>query len=284
MLPLTTFDPIDYLAIGHISIDQTPAGPVLGGTAAYSALTARALGLRVGIVTAWGAEIGLDVLAGIPVVASPSQTSTHFENIYNNGKRTQYIRQQAAPVDLALVPEPWRGAKIIHLGPVAGEVHATLPPGFRPTLLGLTPQGWMRAWNAEGRVSTCRWQAAEAAMPVAGATIFSAEDVDGDEEQIERLAHLGRLVVVTEGAAGCRLFWNGDSRRFRAPQVNEVDATGAGDIFAAAFLTRLLNTRDPWEAARFAVNLAAHSVNRPGLSGIPTQSEINTSLTEILRE
>jgi spoIIIJ-associated protein len=104
-----------------------------------------------------------------------------------------------------------------------------------------------------------------------------------NEEQIEHLAHLGRLVVVTEGAAGCRLFWNGDSRRFRAPQMQEVDATGAGDIFATAFFVRLLNTRDPWEAARFAVNLAAHSVTRPSLSGIPTQSEINTCLTEILQ-
>lgn len=281
---MTTFDSIDYLVIGHLSIDQTPTGPVLGGTAAYSALTARALGLRVGIITAWGGEIGLDALAGIPVVATQSQTSTQFENIYNNGKRAQYIRHQAAPIDLALTPEPWRGAKIIHLGPVAGEVEATLPPGFRPTLLGLTPQGWMRAWDEDGRVSPYSWDGAEVAMQAAGVTIFSTEDTAENEEYIEHLAHLGRLVVVTEAAAGCRLFWNGDSRRFRAPQIQEIDATGAGDIFAAAFLTRLLNTRDPWEAARFAVNLAAHSVTRPGLSGIPTQSEINTSLTEILRE
>jgi sugar/nucleoside kinase (ribokinase family) len=104
-------------------------------------------------------------------------------------------------------------------------------------------------------------------MQAAGVTIFSIEDVAHDEEQIEWLAHQGRLVVVTEGAAGCRLFWNGDSRRFRAPQMEEVDATGAGDIFATAFFVRLLNTRDPWEAARFAVNLAAHSVTRAALAG-----------------
>jgi len=48
-LPLA---PVDYLVIGHIACDLTPAGPRLGGTAAYAALTARALGLRVGVVTA----------------------------------------------------------------------------------------------------------------------------------------------------------------------------------------------------------------------------------------
>lgn len=282
VLHLTAFEPVDYLVIGHLTVDQTPRGPSLGGTAAYSALTARALGLRVGVVTVWGNEIPLDGLEGIPVVAAPAGHSTRFENVYLEAGRLQYIRQVAPRIDFTLVPEPWRTAKIIHLGPVAQEVAPTLPPGFRPTLLGLTPQGWMRTWDEAGKVSSCAWAEAAPAMQAAGVTVFSVEDVSHDEELIEWLAHQGRLVVVTDGAAGCRLFWNGDSRRFRAPQVPEVDATGAGDIFATAFFVRLLNTRDPWEAARFAVNLAAHSVARPGLAGVPTQSEINTCLMEVL--
>jgi sugar/nucleoside kinase (ribokinase family) len=61
-----------------------------------------------------------------------------------------------------------------------------------------------------------------------------------------------------------------------------VDATGAGDIFAAAFFARLHQTRDPWEAARFATNLASHSVTRVGLSGIPTREEVEGCLMEVL--
>lgn len=282
MLHLASFEPIDYLVVGHLTIDQTPDGPSLGGTAAYSALTARALGLRVGVLTAWADEISLDVLGNIPVVAAETDKATRFENIYVAETRVQYVRHAAAKIDLDLVPEPWRSTKIIHLGPVAQEVEAVLPAGFRPTLLGLTPQGWMRTWNQDGLVQSCAWTMAADAMQAAGVTVFSVDDVAHDEEQIEWLAHQGRLVVVTEGAAGCRLFWNGDSRRFRAPQVDEVDATGAGDIFATAFFVRLTQTRDPWEAARFASNLAAHSVTRPGLAGVPTQSEINTCLMEVL--
>lgn len=282
MLHLTTIEPIDYLVVGHLTIDQTPAGPTLGGTAAYSALTARALGLRVGVVTAWAGEIPLDDLGEIPVVAAQTERSTRFENVYSNGTRQQYVRQAAPKIDLSLVPELWRAAKIIHLGPVAQEVDANLPADFHPALLGLTPQGWMRSWDEAGEVTPCAWTAPDAAMQAAGATIFSIEDVAHNEEQIEWLAHQSRLVVVTEGAAGCRLFWNGDSRRFRAPVVEEVDATGAGDIFATAFFVRLLNTRDPWEAARFAVSLAALSVTRSALKGVPTQSEINTCLMEVL--
>lgn len=282
MLDLSTLEPVDYLVVGHLTIDRTQSGPMLGGTAAYSALTALALGLRVGVVTAWGNEIPLNGLQGIPVISLQTEQSTRFENISLNGVRVQTIRHVAPGVDISLVPEVWRAAKIIHLGPVAQEVPAVLPVDFRPTLLGLTPQGWMRAWDEFGRVHPCPWNGAESALQQAGATVLSVDDVAHDEEQIEWLAHHSRMLVVTEGAAGCRLFWNGDSRRFRAPVVDELDATGAGDIFATAFFVRLLNTRDPWEAARFAVNLAAQSVRRFALAGVPTHAEIEACLMEVL--
>ncbi len=55
MFELVPLEPVDYLVIGHLTEDLTPAGPRLGGTAAFSALTARALGLRVGVVSALSA-------------------------------------------------------------------------------------------------------------------------------------------------------------------------------------------------------------------------------------
>ena len=59
MREISLLEPVDYLMIGHLTLDAANGGPSLGGTAAYSALTAQALGLRVGIVTAWGGEISL---------------------------------------------------------------------------------------------------------------------------------------------------------------------------------------------------------------------------------
>jgi sugar/nucleoside kinase (ribokinase family) len=107
------------------------------------------------------------------------------------------------------------------------------------------------------------------------------EDVDRNEDQIEAMALASRVLVVTEGPAGARLYWNGDLRRFRAPELDEIDATGAGDIFAAAFFTRLHVTRDPWESARFATRLASLSVTRRGLAGVPTAEEIQACLVEV---
>ena len=274
-------EPVDYLVIGHVAHDLTPQGPRLGGTVAYSALTARALGLRVGIVTASGPETSLAALKDIPIVTIESPQSTTFENIYTEHGRVQYIRAQAVRLDLHRVPEVWQRTPIIHLGPIANEMDAVLPPSFSPALLGITPQGWMRQWDTENRVHSRVWME-ESALSKADAVVISREDVNGDEEQIEQMAHHTRVLAVTENAAGCVLYWNGDRRRFRAPRVPEIDPTGAGDIYAAAFFVRLLKTRDPWEAARFATLLASHSVTRPGLEGIPTAHEIEESTMEVL--
>ena len=282
MYSLVPLEPVDYLVIGHAAHDLTPSGARLGGTAAFSALTARALGLRVGIVTSAGAETSLAALDGIPTITIPSEHSTTFQNTYgHNSVRTQILHHRAAPIDFVHVPEIWRHAGIIHLGPIANEVSPILPKGFSPDLLGLTAQGWLRGWDESGRIHPVRWEN-ESALEAAGAVVISLEDVGGDMEQVERLAQHTRILAVTEGAAGCVLYWNGDRRRLRAPQFTEIDATGAGDIFAAAFFIRLYTTRDPWEAARFATLLASHSVTRVGLDGIPTKQEIESCLVEVL--
>lgn len=283
MSNLVLVEPVDYLVIGHVAHDLAPEGPRLGGTAAYSALTARALGMRVGVVTASGPETSLAPLQDLPVVSIESPQSTTFENIYTDHGRIQYLRAQASRLDLNRVPEVWRNTPIIHLGPIANEMDAVLPEGFSPTLLGLTAQGWMRKWDSEGRVSMTEWRDADPALARAGAVVISREDVDGDEELIEHMAHQTRILVVTEGPSGAVLFWNGDRRRFRAPEIMEIDATGAGDIFAAAFFVRLLKTRDPWEATRFATLVASRSVARVGLDGIPTPREIEECMLEVLQ-
>jgi sugar/nucleoside kinase (ribokinase family) len=284
MLELVTHQPVDYLIVGHVAVDITPTGVQLGGTVSYSALTARALGLRVGIVTSSGADAPLEALDGIQIVNIPAEHSTTFENVKTESGRRQTLHHQAAPIFLEHIPQAWRKAPIIHLAPIARELESSLSEKLSGTFLGITPQGWMRVWDENGQVAACVWDAnaGEQALGQAGAVVMSVEDVNRDLEQVEAMAHQTRILCLTEGEAGAVLYWNGDRRRFRPVEVREVDATGAGDIFAAAFFMRYYNTRDPWEATRFATNLAARSVTRVGLNGIPTAQEIEECLMEVL--
>jgi sugar/nucleoside kinase (ribokinase family) len=288
MLELVSLQPVDYLVVGHVAADITPTGVLLGGTVSYSGLTARALGLRVGIVTSSGADAPLGALDGIPMVNVPAEHSTTFENIKTPSGRRQILHHQAAPILLDHIPQVWRSAPIIHLAPIANEVDSSLVEKLSGSLLGITPQGWMRAWDEKGQVSPTVWQNSDQPLRHAGAVVLSVEDVNhnlpagGCAELVEEMAHQTGILCLTEGAAGSVLHWNGDRRRFRPPVMEEVDGTGAGDIFAAAFFTRLYHTRDPWEAARFATQLAARSVARVGLNGIPTAREIEECLMEVL--
>lgn len=284
MYRLAPLEPIDYLIIGHLTRDLLPHGTRLGGTAAYASLTARALGLRVGILTACETCQDAPELAGqgISVVGLRSEQTTTFENIQTPTGRIQYISNIAPSINLSMVPEQWLSTPIVHLGPVAREIEPNLVRAFPNSFIGLTPQGWMRSWDENGRVSFSEWPESTFVLQHANAAVISIEDVRGNEEIIEEMASSVRVLAVTEGPNGARLYWNGDLRRFRPPKMEEVDPTGAGDIFATAFFYRLSVTRDPWEAARFATNLAAFSVLRPGLDGVPQPDEVQAVMTEVL--
>jgi len=126
MPPAVPLNPVDYLVIGHLACDLTPDGPVLGGTISYSALTARALGLRVGIVSAGGDDISLAPLDGIQLVRAAGGRSTTFENVYTPQGRIQYVHHIAPDLRPEHVPDIWKRAPIVHIGPIAPEIRACL--------------------------------------------------------------------------------------------------------------------------------------------------------------
>lgn len=269
-------DAVHYLIVGHVAKDLTPAGSQLGGTASFSALTVCALGYTPGIVTAAAPDLDLSALDGLPLACAASPDSTTFENIYGPAGRTQFLRARAAPLTAESIPLNWLRAPMVHLAPLAQEVDPGMAAGLNGGFLGLTPQGWLREWDAQGRVShNLAWPAALDTLRQAHATVLSIADLGREWGMAEQWAKAARVLVVTEGAAGCTVFVHGQgTRQFRAPPVTEVDPTGAGDVFAAAFFVNLYETDDPWASARFANHVAARSVTRPGLAGVPAGEEI----------
>ena len=268
---------LDYLAIGHIARDLTPEGVRLGGTATYAALTARALGLRAGLLTATAADTDLSPLNGVGIHRQPSPFSTTFENHYGPQGRTQFLRARAATLNDFDIPPDWQAASIVHLAPIAREVPPHMPARFPGAFIGLTPQGWLRQWDDHGRVSPAPWEDADSLLAAASAVVISIEDVAGDWELAEGWAARAAVLAVTAGERGATVFARGSRRHIPAPVERVVDATGAGDIFAAAFFVRLWQTADPWDAARFAVALASDSVTRVGIEGVPKQSTMHNS-------
>jgi 1D-myo-inositol 3-kinase len=271
-------EPPDYLVIGHVTRDLMPDGSYRpGGTATYAGLAAHRLGLRVGVVTS-AAPLDATIEAGIAVEVRPAPQTTTFENLYPGGARRQFCRAVAARLTLDDVPVPWRHARIVHLGPVAQEVDPQLVFAFGGALIGVTPQGWLRRWGADGRVQRADWPQAREVLSRAGAVFVSADDLWGDRALLRDWVRWAPLLVLTVGKEGAIVYHSGRQRRFPAYVVSEVDPTGAGDVFAAAYLVRLSETGDPYEAAQYANCAASFVVEGVGATCIPTRDEVERRL------
>jgi hypothetical protein len=278
----------DYLVIGAITKDIIPGGFSLGGTVSYGAITARRLGRRAAIVTSSTPDLALpDAFAGIAWQSVPAAHTTTFLNEYVDGTRRQYVKAIAAPITPPAVPAAWRRAPLVHLGPLVNEVDESLVHLFPHARVIATPQGWFRSWDATGFVTLGVWPRAAELLPHLNALILSDEDVRGDPECIQRWVALTHTLVLTHGARGATVYHGGQVMHLPARPACEVDPTGAGDVFAAAFLVRLHETildtgaEDPWEAARFANVTASFSVEGPGFSAIPYRAQVEAYLADL---
>ncbi len=270
-------NPVDYIVIGHVAKDLTPEGSLLGGTVAYAGLTAHALGVRVGVITSSAKDHDLSLLDGLDMICIPAERSTTFENRYTAKGRTQILHARASTIHPSDVPQEWRSPKVLHLGPVADEIIPSSMQDFSDGFIGITPQGWLRRWEDDGLVRLANWVEIRHVLHAANAVVLSIEDLSGDYDAAQKIAEHSEILAVTNGVMGAYVFWLGQKRYMPAPSVDEVDPTGAGDIFAAAFFLRLFQTEDPWESARFANFLAASSVMRRGLEGTPTIDEVQAA-------
>ena len=78
------------------------------------------------------------------------------------------------------------------------------------------------------------------------------------------------MIVLKLDADGALVYRDGTATHVppaSAPSV--VDATGAGDSFAGAFLARLVGGADPNEAARFANQVSAWVIQHTGARPAP---------------
>ena len=278
----------DFLVIGHATRDLLPNGDWrLGGSVAFAALTASRLGLRTAVVTSGPEDVEdslREILPEIAIHCVRSTDATVFENIYAAGRRQQYLRGRAAPLTLDAVPAPWRVAPLVLLAPLAGEVDPTLASGLRSPLHAVraaTPQGWLRRWDADGLVSPRDPDLVEQILPLLDALILSYEDLPpysdtgGRDALLTKWAVTVPLVVATCGRDGAVLFRTGEKPNTCAGYpAEEIDPTGAGDVFAAAFLVELYRSGDPGTAVDFANRVAACSVEHIGVGGIPTREEL----------
>lgn len=275
-MPISTTTIPDYLLIGHVSSDVTPQGPRLGGTVSFGAHTAAAFGLRVAVLTSAcpGEPLLDDLPAGVEVIAIPAEHTTTFENRYSASGRTQILHHRAETLYPDMLPDAWRKARLVHLGPICYEVDPSFATAFDNSPICVTPQGFMRRREPDGLITPILWETAGQVLPHAAVTVLSEEDIRHAPELEYEFAAMGPLVVVTRADRGGTVYHNGTRSEYTAWPVEQVNPTGAGDVFAVALHIALHQLGDLERAIKIASYLGAQAVTRYGFASAPLTQEI----------
>ncbi|HET8576311.1 MAG TPA: PfkB family carbohydrate kinase [Methylomirabilota bacterium] len=274
----------DFVAVGHLTLDRTPGGVRPGGAAFYAAVTAHRLGLRVGVLTSFGSDFSTGALpAGVEVVNVSADHTTIYELKPLSAGRQLTLHARGADIEASRLPEEWREAPLALLCPVANEVDPAFATAFRDASVGVSAQGWLRQRGSGGLISVQEWEDAGLVLPHVRLLVVSDEDVAGLEKSALEWFQQVPLAAFTEGRRGAQLFVNGERYRVEAEPAREVDAIGAGDVFAATLLIEYDRRNDPWEAAAAAACAAAAKVEAVGAAAIPDRDALEARLAAYRR-
>lgn len=282
-----------FTAIGHIVNDIEPHAH-LGGGVSYASIAAAKLGYKASIITRCPPDHPyIDQLKhlGVTVHVLPvkNNTITSFSNIYDtDGHRTQRVTKQQDPITLADLKDIEKFLEqdsIILAAPVIGEVDMKLFPHLaRYASLAVTAQGYFRHIEQDGRVRHRPWAGFEKYLKFCQMTIFSQEDIsingEPDNTLLEKIKNACETVVLTQGEKGATVYQQGqNSLHTDAVSLKDskiVDFTGAGDVFAAAFIAEYAKSGDVKSAAKFAHRYAALKLmgkDGIGIGSIPNLEE-----------
>lgn len=250
--------------VGHLTHDIYQGAIRPGGPALFAALTLAASGRPAHIVSVVGENFAFaDLLFG-PTTATlhTSAKTTTFRNYYRYQKyeRYQYILSLARRFDPAILDE-CRGS-IVHIVPAAGELSVkecgALVHHAELSSVGL--QGFL----VPHRLGPVRTEP-NGSLPGSLDLVFcSVEDLDPFPGLLNEIRERSRVVVVTNGEKGSTIFDGSRTTQCGASVARCVDPTGAGDTFAARFLSAVVGGSSLVNAAAEAAWWSARVVEAEG--------------------
>lgn len=274
-----------------------------GGDSSNAAVAAARQGARVGTITGLGRDAPGDAFLalwreeGIDITGVKRDplhpTGVYFITHDGGGHRFFYLRKETAAAHFGPADLPRdlvAGARIL----LASGISLAISPAAADAVFAAIDI----ARGAGGRIAIdtnyrpLLWPPARAAAVIHAAimkadiALVSEEDAraltgrETPEAILDFYCGLGPpIVVLKRGKEGAILATKERRIGLAAPMVAAVDATGAGDVFAGAFLARLMEEGSTEAAARYAVVAAAYSTTGYGaVAPIPRAPEVRAAL------
>ncbi|HEY0833655.1 MAG TPA: sugar kinase [Azospirillum sp.] len=302
----------DLVAFGEPLVELNQTGqtgaylPGFGGDTSNAAIAAARQGARVGYVTAVGADdfgdrfLDLWRAEGVDTAAvrrdPAAHTGMYFISHGPRGHGFTYMRAGSAasrmtPADL---PEDTiASARILHLSGITQAISpGACDAGFAAMEMARR-HGVTVSYDSNLRLKLWPIDRARAiihaALAGADVALLSQEDAEalcGTADAgaiLDRYCAMGpKVVVLKVGKEGAWIAAGGERRHIPGHAVAAVDATGAGDTFAGAFLTEVAAGRDPFTAAAYANAAAALSTTGWGaVTPIPHRPAVEAFLAAV---
>ena len=281
---------------GFITIDtiQLPMRQItsVGGPPSYAGLLCSRFGHAVSPLTKVGSDFPDEQAVwlarnGIALRASDrslSKPTTKFRIANTAGNRSLALGSRCEDPSASQIPPDTRFAASL-VSPLAGEISASLLTEIsaRSDFTFLDPQGFVRSFDSEGRVSP---------TPLRDRSILSKVDaikMDRTEaemltgksdprEALEKVASIGvKKAMVTQGAEACFILDGQRIYQVEVPRVPVVDSTGAGDILSGATVSWYLKTRDFLRSACFGIAASSLSLYMIALAKVDLPVSVDES-------
>ena len=298
-----------------IELNQTRAGQTkadsahylqgFGGDTSNFAIAAARHGASVGYITRIGDDafgrMFLDLwqrervdVSGV-ITDAYAFTAAYFVTHDDDGHHFSFLRagsasSQMTPADLLQpVPQSLLGhAKFLHVSGISQAISSSACDTVFAAIDAVRAAGGYVSYDSNLRLKL--WPIARA-RAVIGETIalsdyFFPSLEDGQALSSKRdpeavldwcFARGANVVLLKLGSEGVLVAPSAHARRVHIPvhRVDAIDATGAGDTFAGAFVARLAAGDDPLAAARYANAAAALTTTGYGaVAPIPTADEV----------
>lgn len=299
--PMVEFAATERGRLGDVTVFHRGFG---GDTSNFIVAAAR-LGASTGYITRVGGdEFGRSFLdmwrregvdASRVVVEQEGYTAVYFISLKEAGGH-DFTYYRAGSAASRLCPEDVgsayiAGVRLFHTSGISQAISASSRAAVDAAIDSARAGGTLVSYDANIRPKLWPLPVARAAVdsvvPRADVVFISTEDAGhlyGDEpleDVARRMAASGpRLVIVKMGAGGCMVV-SADGAAVTVPafKVNVLDATGAGDAFAAAFLVEWLRGATPDRAALFANAVGALTATGLGaVAPIPTRPLVEAFL------
>lgn len=265
------------MVVGPVTWDLVGDRRVPGGTVSYAARTATAMGVRARVLTAAGPDADLAALEGHEVHVVPVEHTLTLRHTFRGAIRDQTVvhttGRRLRPSD---APASWPTPAVLIVAPL-------LPDDLDPAAFAavdadeccVTGQGYLRQVDRSGAISV-PGRPTDALMQALAPSVslfLSHEEVDTwpDAARSDVVARVRRLVV-TRGARGADVVTARGTHHVDPVPATAVDSTGAGDVFAAAFI--LAVGEGETTACRLAAAYAAAAVEVSGAAPLPDRARI----------